>query len=409
MLSIKTIGGGGASALNVGAAANYYEKQTEQQRAAQTAQDTGTPAKAADEYMLAGVASTAVPRWFSLQGQLAPDGAPILPGELRRMLDGQGLDGAQLVQAAKRNQRVGGWDLTFSTPKAVGALWATASPELRAFIIEDVTASARAGLQALHDRGVFQTRRGKDGAIREKVTDLAAAMYPHVTSRAGDPQPHVHTVLINAGKRADGTTGALDIPGAYAWKTYAGAIFRTELADRLAARGVAIGEDGQAFTIKGVPPALIKTWSKRRGTILDALDKVGADLEQGAAQEAAAATAPGVKQGPLRDGGLSDSDARGKRLRLLKEEITRATRQAKDRLPADGDLERRWLREMEGLGLTPRGGVASRARRRVPSPASDPKRGRRGDRRGVDPVGSRHRAHPAPVDCRARADPRGRR
>ena len=59
-----------------------------------------------------------------------------------------------------------------------------------------------------------------------------------------------------------------------------------------------------------------------------------------------------MKQGPLRDSGLSDSDARGKRLRLLKEEITRATRQAKDRLPTDGDLERRWLREMEGLGLT---------------------------------------------------------
>ena len=200
MLSIKTIGGGGSDALSVGAAADYYEKQAEQQRAAQTVPAAGDPARALDEYMLAGMAAAAQPRWWSVEGQLAPNGSPIMPGELRRMLDGQGLDGTQLAQAAKRNQRVGGWDLTFSAPKAVGALWATASAETRAGIMDDMAAAAQAGLHALHERGVFETRRGKDGADREQAADVAAATYPHVTSRAGDPQPHVHAVLVNAGR-----------------------------------------------------------------------------------------------------------------------------------------------------------------------------------------------------------------
>ena len=408
MLSIKTIGGGGSDALSVGAAADYYEKQTEQQRAAQTVPAAGDQARALDEYMLAGMAAAAQPRWWSVEGQLAPNGSPIMPGELRRMLDGQGLDGTQLVQAAKRNQRVGGWDLTFSAPKAVGALWATASAETRAGIMDDMAAATQAGLRALHERGIFETRRGKDGAVREQAADVTAATYPHVTSRAGDPQPHVHAVLINAGGRADGTTGALDPQKMYLWKTYAGAIFRAELADRLALRGVAITEDGQAFTIAGVPPELIKAWSKRRTVILDAIDRVGADLERGAAQEAAAATAPGVKQGPLRETDpLSATAARGKRLRLLKEEITRSTRKPKVGLAADGDLERRWLREMEGLGLT-REAVWQAIREAArASPAPDADRGRDGNRRGVGAVRHRHRTHPAPADCRACADPRG--
>lgn len=372
MLSIKMIGGGGGAALPVGAATAYYENQVAEQRAAQAPPAAGDPARAMDEYMLAGVAAAGQPRWWSVQGQLAPDGAPIMPGELRQMLEGRGLGGAPLVQEAARNQRVGGWDLTFSTPKAVAVLWATASTELRTGIMDDMAMAARAGLAALQARGVFETRRGKGGAIRERASDVAAAMFPHVTSRAGDPQLHVHGVLINAGRRQDGTTGALDVPGLYAWKTYGGAMFRAELADRLAQRGVAITEDGQAFGIAGVPAELIKTWSKRRGAILDALDKVGASLEQGAVQEAAAATAPGVRHGPLRDSGqASDADARGKWLRELKERITQSTRQAKDTVPADGDLEPRWRREMAGLGLTPEGvwQAAREAARRHQSPA----------------------------------------
>ncbi|TPG45700.1 hypothetical protein EAH89_26225 [Roseomonas nepalensis] len=346
MLGIKRIGGGG-DGLNVSAAADYYEREAQH-----ALPEHASPSKATDEYLMADT-SAAQATWWSASDRLAPDGAPIVPDQLRQMLEGRGLDGAALVQAAKRAERVGGWDLTFNAPKAVGALYATASPEMRHGIAEDMAASARAGLRALHDRGVFETRRGKDGETRERAEDVAAGLFPQFTSRAGDPQPHVHSVLINAGRRADGTTGALDPQKLYPWKTYGGAVFRAELANRLAQRGVAILEDGQAFTIAGVPPELIATWSKRRTIILDALDKVRATLEQAGEQERVAATAPEGRQGPLRDTQAGDSsDATGKRLRLLKEEITRSTRRTKATVPDDGRLEARWLREMEGLGLS---------------------------------------------------------
>ncbi|TPG52478.1 hypothetical protein EAH89_18100 [Roseomonas nepalensis] len=346
MQSVKRIGGG-KGGLNLSAAADYYEGEAQK-----ALPEQANLAKATDEYLTVDSAA-AQPTWWSPSNSLAPDGRPIVPGQLREMLEGRGLDGEGLVQAAARNSRVGGWDLTFSAPKAVGALYATATPDIRQGIAEDMAASARAGLRALHDRGVFETRRGSGGETRERVQDVAAGLFPQFTSRAGDPQPHVHAVLVNAGRRTDGSTGALDPQKLYPWKTYGGAIFRAELANRLAQRGVAIQEDGQAFTIAGVPPELIATWSKRRTVILDALDKVRANLEQAGEQERAAATTPGVRQGPLREAPSGDpGEARGKRLRLLKEEITQSTRRTKGTVPEDGRLEARWLREMEGLGLT---------------------------------------------------------
>lgn len=354
-LSLKRIGGG-AGGLSTGAAADYYEREARQSLAERTSEvrlkAQADPSKARDEYYLADP-SAPLATWWSVSGQLAPDGAPIAPGQLRQLLDGTGLDGSQLVQTAARNQRVAGWDLTYSAPKGVGVLWATGDAQMRRGIAEDMAASARAGLVALHERGVFETRRGKAGAIREQSADVAVALFPQFTSRAGDPQPHVHGVLINAGRRADGSTGALDPRNLYPWKTYSAAIFRAELADRLAKRGVAILEDGQAFRVAGVPAELIAVWSKRRAVILDTLDKVRESLERESERERAAATDPGTRHGPLRDASstLLD-DTAGKRLRLLKEEITRSTRRSKDAVPSDGQLEARWLKEMEGLGLS---------------------------------------------------------
>jgi conjugative relaxase-like TrwC/TraI family protein len=346
VLSLKRIGGG-KGGLNVSAAANYYEGEAQK-----ALPEQADPSKAADEYLSSGT-TVAPATWWSPSNSLVPDGQPIVPGQLREMLEGMGPDGQPLVQAAARNSRVGGWDLTFSAPKAVGVLYATASPEIRQGIADDMVASARAALHALHDRGVFETRRGSGGETRERVQDVAVGLFPQFTSRAGDPQTHLHGVLGNGGRRMDGTTGALDPQKLYPWKTYGGAVFRAELADRLARRGVAITEDGQAFSVAGVPAELIATWSKRRTVILDALDKVRANLEQVGDQERAAATAPGVRHGPLRDAPTSvPEEVRGKRLRLLKEEITQSTRRTKSTVPEDGKLEARWLREMEELGLT---------------------------------------------------------
>ena len=318
MLSVKRIGGG-AGAAGAAALADYYEGEVRRDLTDRMAL-ARSASKAADEYRMADPAAP-LARWWSAGGKLAPDGAPIVPGQLRTALDGVGLDGAKLVQGAARNTRVGGWDLTFSAPKDVSVLYAAADPETRRAILEDLAASAKAGLQALHERGVFETRRGKAGATREVAADVMAAVFPQATSRAGEPQLHAHAVAINAGRRADGTTGALDPAKLYPFKTYGGAVFRAELAHRMERRGLAVEADGQAFRIVGAPRALAEAWSTRRGQVL-----------------AGAGDAAGMD---------------GKAARLAKEQAARRTRRAKDTVPADTDLEKRWAADMGRHGVGP--------------------------------------------------------
>lgn len=319
--SLKKIGGGGSGAPSADAAA-YYESELrpmDAERREEARAKPADPSRRADDYMAADP-SAPLARWWSVSDKLAPNGAPILPGQLRAALDGKDLNGKRLVQDAARGNRVGGWDMTFSAPKSVSALWATADAATRRAIMEDVAASAAAALHSLHDAGAFITRTGKAGTVHEKAADVAVALFPQATSRAGQPQLHCHSVIANAARRADGSTGALHSPALYAWKTAAGATFRAELAHRLERRGLAIEADGRAFKVAGVSEALCFVWSKRRQQIV--------------------AVTP-------------DASLSGKAKRIVREKIAQATRQAKNTLPRTADLERMWRDTLDTLSLSP--------------------------------------------------------
>ncbi|SDE30252.1 MobF family relaxase [Belnapia rosea] len=354
--SLKKIGGGGKSALTGAAASKYYDtilKEMEQDRrtAAREAGKSGT-AEATEGYQMADP-SAPLARWFSLTGQLAADNAPIHPGQLTNLLDGRSLDGsASLVQQQAGRSRVHGWDMTFSAPKSVSAIWATSDAAERQRIMEDIAESARAALKSLADRGVFVTRTGAGSTVREQAADVAVALFPQNTARSGDPQLHCHSVIGNVCVRADGSTGTLDSPGLYAWKTYAGAVFRAELAARTQARiGAALEEDGRSFKVAGVPDNLVATWSKRRKVILTEFDRVKAALEKGANAADAEARTPDT-DGALR-GEVDATTAqpiKGKGQRELKDRITKQTRATKSKVPGITDLEKRWLAELAACG-----------------------------------------------------------
>ena len=225
------------------------------------------------------------------------------------------------MQSSTKNGRVGGWDVTFSAPKDVSVLFAAADPDARRAMLEDARRAAAAALRALHEQGVFETRRGKGGAGREVSADVMAALFPQATSRAGQPQIHCHGVVINAGLRHDGTTGALHSEQLHRWKTFAGAIFRAELAAGLERRGFAVEADGQAFRVVGVSRELAEAWSSRRKQI----------------ERATAGSA----------------EADGKTRRLAKERAALASRRAKETVPREADLDGRWRADMERLGLSP--------------------------------------------------------
>jgi len=226
-----------------------------------------------EDYYLAGGEPLGI--WF---GQ----GAPLLnlEGHVQRdqfhhLLRGFSQDGATaLVKNAGDINRLSGWDLTFSVPKSVAVTWAVAPPEIRAQI-------ENAHRQAVQDAlGYLQevaglTRRGRGGVTVEPAK-LVAALFEHGTSRAQDPEPHTHAIVLNIGCRADGTTGTIRSLEIFQHKMAAGAIYRSTLAEGLQrSPGFEIELDRKAFRIKGVPQSVCAEFSKRRAEIEQAMAKRG--------------------------------------------------------------------------------------------------------------------------------------
>ncbi len=97
-----------------------------------------------------------------------------------------------------------GYDLTFSCPKSVSVLWATAKPTEQAEILESVAAAVGAGVAYLEDHAAYVQ------GSPHPAKGLVGASFLHATSRALEPQLHHHVVVANMTQRADGKVLALD-------------------------------------------------------------------------------------------------------------------------------------------------------------------------------------------------------
>ena len=104
---------------------------------------------------------------------------------------------------------VAGYDLTFSAPKSVSALWALGSDDVATAAMAAHRAAVRAGLAYL-DTHAGLSRRGTDGTEQIASEGLVAALFDHRTSRAADPQLHTHALVINKVHCADGRWRTLD-------------------------------------------------------------------------------------------------------------------------------------------------------------------------------------------------------
>lgn len=219
--------------------------------------------------------------------------------DFRNLLAGFNPDGAtRLVHNAGSPQRRSGWDLTWSVPKSVSVAWSQADPATRAVIEGEVRAAVRQAITYLAGIGVV-SRRGTDGVIHDRAQLLFAA-FEHSTSRAQDPQLHIHTILLNVGVRPDGSTGTLDPRALYRHQLAAGALFRAELAARLErSLGLRARREGRCFELIGVPATIIEEFSKRRAQIEARLRELGV-FTPAAAEKAALDTRP-VKEARARE------------------------------------------------------------------------------------------------------------
>ena len=228
-----------------------------------------------DDYYLAGGEPPG--KWHGQGAAALALTGKIEPDQFRQVIDGFTPDGkGKLVQNAGEAKRQPGWDLTFSAPKTVSVVWSQADQETRSQIQEAQETAVRKALDWLEGESI--TRRGKGGGIKEPAK-LIIATFEHGTSRAQDPQLHTHCLIMNAAVRQDGTTGAIESQQFYRNKMAAGALYRAELARqlemRLGLQSIKKADKQTLFELRGVDPALVEEFSKRRSEIESALATTG--------------------------------------------------------------------------------------------------------------------------------------
>jgi TrwC relaxase len=101
-----------------------------------------------------------------------------------------------------RAPRKPGDDCTLSMPKGASIVWACANDELRRAIDKMALEAAGRVISFLEDHCGL-CRVGKGGQSYENVP-LLAAIFQQSTSRESDPQHHLHMLLINITRKADG-------------------------------------------------------------------------------------------------------------------------------------------------------------------------------------------------------------
>ena len=217
---------------------------------------------------------------------------------------------AELLIEAKQQVRlpVQYFDVTFSVSKSITLLHASAlanaaraeaanDHEATAYwhrAAADVWASIETGNQAALDylqREAGYTRSGYHGRQVNGVTSgrwedahgFVIGSFPQHTSRDGDPQLHIHNLVLNRVMRErDGAWRTLDSKALYEHRGAAAAIAALVMESALS-REFGVGwvqrPDGHGREIAGVPRELMEQFSSRRQSISALTDRLAREFE----------------------------------------------------------------------------------------------------------------------------------
>nr|WP_245787888.1 MobF family relaxase [Tessaracoccus bendigoensis] len=171
--------------------------------------------------------------------------------------------------AKKPRTAVAGFDLTFSPPKSVSAIWGVADAGTQALIAQAHHAAMRDTIALLEDR-VAVTRVGRGGVAQMPIVGVIATAFDHYDSRAADPQLHTHVVVSNKVQGQDGRWRTLNSrrlhKAAVALSESYNALLTDHTARLLGVTWVPVdrGKDrNTGWEIEGVPATLIAEFSRR--------------------------------------------------------------------------------------------------------------------------------------------------
>jgi conjugative relaxase-like TrwC/TraI family protein len=209
--------------------------------------------------------------------------------ELKAVLDGRRPQDGRSLLWQRRDDRLPGFDLTFSAPKGVSLLFALSETRTSLLIPEAHDRAVAAAVGYL-EREAGEVRRGKDGVDRLPGGGFVAASFRHRTSRAGDPQLHTHVLIANMTCGQDGRWSALDGRQLYWQAKTAGTLYQTALRHELRALGLrfTLRENGLC-ELADVPRTVLRAFSQRRVEIEAELARRG-ESSRAAAQVATLAT-----------------------------------------------------------------------------------------------------------------------
>ncbi|MES2149880.1 MAG: MobF family relaxase [Pseudomonadota bacterium] len=207
------------------------------------------------------------------------------------------ITGVPLVKGAG-DGHVMGLDMTFSAPKDVSAVFAGADRATRDAVVECVQQAAKTALDYAEANTI--TRHGHGGKIKQIASAAIAACYTHFSSRAGEPQLHIHGFLFNLGQRRESPEwSALEQRSQFERKLATGILFRVELASRLRGLGFTVEPAGPYFTIRGIDDSQRLALSTRSQQIAEYMRECGMLEADGAmAKEIAALNTRSAKAEP---------------------------------------------------------------------------------------------------------------
>ncbi len=234
-------------------------------------------ASEASSYYQQGDYSTALgaterSEWFGTGAELLGLKGPVDHAVFKKLLEGELPNGKMMNQTKNGNHHRPGYDLTFSAPKSVSILGLVAGNEA---VLEAFREAVRETLRAMEKK--YAATRKKDQGVEslQKTKNWTFALFEHVDSRAGDPEFHIHAVLMNA-----------TLTEQQEWRTIFGDyLYRDKLLNGLQSRAflapillkMGYGLDFKShglFEIKGLE-TLIELFSKRSQAIREDLQKRG--------------------------------------------------------------------------------------------------------------------------------------